>query len=155
MNLEPQWVWIAGGVLLIAAEALVPGAVLVWFGAAAILTGLLVMLAAPPMAVQVLVFSVLSVGSIVGFKRWQRRHPPMAPASDSGQALNRPGQQFVGRTLELATDLRQGSGRVKAADTSWRCTGPDLDAGTLVRVIAVESGRLVVEPIESGRQPAD
>lgn len=148
MDIELHWLWIASGILLIAAEALIPGAVLVWFGVAAIATGLLVLLAGPAMSWQLLFFSLLSVGSIVAFKRWQRRHPPPAPASDSGQALNRPGQQFVGRTLELTTDLRHGSGRVKAADTSWRCSGPDLPAGSLVRVIGVESGRLVVEPAE-------
>ncbi len=145
LQAHSQWTWIAGGVLLIALEALLPGAVVVWFGVAAILTGLLVAVADPGLNVQVLFFSIVSVASIVAFKFWQRKHPPAVPASDSGQALNQPGSEFIGRTLVLATNLRNGVGRVKAADTSWRCTGPDLDAGTAVKVVGLQSGTLRVE----------
>ena len=97
-----HWIWIALGVALIAAEALAPGAVLLWFGVAAILTGFLEMAFEPSLDYQLLFFSVVAVGFTAGFKFWQRRHPPATPAADSGTALNRPGSELVGQTLVLS-----------------------------------------------------
>ncbi|MGB1581945.1 MAG: NfeD family protein, partial [Nevskiales bacterium] len=83
----------------------------------------------------------------VAFKLWQRRNPPAAPASDSGSALNRPGAEHIGKILVLSEAIVNGSGRVKLADTSWRCTGPDLPLGSRVLVKAVQSGTFVVEAV--------
>lgn len=143
-----HWYWLAAGVLLIALEALAPGAVLIWFGVAALITGVACLLADPDLNEQLLLFSVLAIGMTVAFKLWQRRHPPSTPQNDAGGHLNQPGSQYIGMETTLATELVNGHGRVRLADTSWRCTGPDLPANTRVRVTAVESGTLRVEAIE-------
>lgn len=144
-----HWIWIALGIVLIAAEALAPGAVLIWFGVAAIATGLLEMAIQPSLDYQILFFSIMAIGMTAGFKFWQRRHPPATPAADSGAALNRPGAELIGQTLVISEAIVNGSGRVKAADTSWRCMGPDLKKGTSVTVTEVKSGTLVVKPVDS------
>jgi membrane protein implicated in regulation of membrane protease activity len=38
-----------------------------------------------------------------------------------------------------------GEGRIRVGDSSWRVTGPELLAGTQVRVVRVEGATLVVE----------
>lgn len=143
-----HWYWLAAGIALAALEALAPGAVLIWFGLAAIMTGLTCMMTEIDINQQFLLFSVLAIGMTLLFKFWQRRHPPAVPRDDSGTRLNQAGSQFVGQEFTLATDIVDGHGRLKVADTSWRCTGPDLRNGTRVRVIAVESGTLKVELAE-------
>ena len=144
-----HWIWIALGIALIAAEVFAPGAVLLWFGVAAILTGLVEMSFEPSLDYQLLFFSIVAVVLTVSFKLWQRRHPPATPASESGTALNRPGSEQIGRTLVLAEAISNGVGRVKVADSSWRCSGPDAPAGAQVRVVDVQSGTLIVEPVDT------
>lgn len=143
-----HWYWLAAGVLLAALEALAPGAVLIWFGVAAIVTGLTCLFTEPSLNQQFLLFGVLSIGMTVAFKYWQRRHPPEVPRDASGGSLNQAGSQYIGLETTLASEIVSGHGRVKVADTSWRCSGPDLPVGTRVRIVAVESGTLKVEAID-------
>ncbi len=145
-----HWFWIAAGVVLIAAEALVPGAVLLWFGVAAILTGLVELVFAPSIEYQLLFFSIVAVVLTVSFKVWQRKNPAATPAAESGAPLNRPGSELIGSNLVLSEAIENGSGRAKVADTSWRCQGPDLPVGAEVRVVNVQSGTLIVEPATAG-----
>ncbi len=143
-----HWYWLAAGVLLAALEALAPGAVLIWFGVAAIVTGLTCLFAEPSLNQQFLLFSLLAIGMTLAFKIWQRRHPPEEPRNAAGGALNQAGSQYIGLETTLVTKIVSGHGRVKVADSSWRCTGPNLPSGAKVRIIAVESGTLKVEAID-------
>ena len=43
-----------------------------------------------------------------------------------------------GEIFHLTEPIVDGRGRMKVADTMWRVAGPDLPAGTKVRVVAVE-----------------
>ena len=140
-----HWYWFSAGALLIALEAFAPGAVLIWFGISAVLTGAVCMTTDWSLDAQLIFFSVVAVSCTVVFKYWQKRNPAQAQAKDAASSLNQPGQNMIGRTMELVTELKDGSGRVKAADSSWRCTGPDLARGTHVVVVAVQAGTLVVE----------
>ena len=63
-----HWIWIALGVILIALEALAPGAVLLWFGVAAIATGLVDYVFQPSLDYQLLFFSVMAVVMTAVFK---------------------------------------------------------------------------------------
>ncbi len=141
-----HWYWFTAGVLLIALEAFVPGAVLLWFGVSALLTGAVSLGLNWSLDAQVMFFSVVAVSCTVVFKLWQKANPPPPPEDDAASHLNQAGQHLIGRSLELVTELRDGTGRVKVADSSWRCIGPDLPLGTIVTVVEVKSGTLVVEP---------
>lgn len=139
---QAHWYWFAGGVLLIALEAVAPGAVLLWFGVAAICTGFVALFTDASLDLQTLNFAVIAVISTVGFRYWSKQNPrEHDPAADR---LNQPGQDLIGRRLVLATAIENGSGRVKVADSSWRCHGPDLPEGAAVVVTGVESGSLIV-----------
>ena len=150
MDFSPEslhWYWFTAGVLLIAAEALIPGAVLMWFGVAALLTGALTLTTDVGGNGQLIFFSITAVSCIAVFKYWQKRNPPTFDEA-TARRLNQPGQELIGRKLKLATELTDGRGRVKVADSTWRCTGPDLPQGSEVRVVGLESGTLVVEAAE-------
>ena len=46
----------------------------------------------------------------------------------------------------LDSPIVDGRGRVKIGDAFWTAHGPDLPAGTRVRVLAADGGALRVEP---------
>ena len=143
------WNWMVLGFVLLALEILVPGVFLLWIGIAAIIVG------AASLAlwdagfwiwqVQVLVFLALSLACAYAGRRI------MAGRGESSDQplLNRRGQQLVGKVATLAEPIRDGRGRVQLGDTMWRVSGPDLPAGTRVRVTAAADTdlELVVEPV--------
>lgn len=141
------WNWMILGAVLLSLEVLSPGVYLLWLGIAAILTGTLSLqlwgAAFWSWQAQVLVFLVLSLVTVMAV----RRLFPATGAGDTDQPLlNQRDRQLVGRTAMLAEPIAEGRGRVRLEDTLWRVTGPDLPAGSRVRVVAAENGELKVEP---------
>lgn len=137
------WHWLILGIVLIAIEVVAPGTYLLFPGIAAVLTGILAY-AAPGLGWEghALAFAVLTVAAAVagrGLYARLRRQPTDEPA------LNRRGQQYVGSVHTLEAPIRDGHGRLRLGDTTWRITGPDLPAGTRVTVVGVDSITLRVE----------
>ena len=140
------WHWLILGIALIAAEVLVPGTFLLWPGIAAILTGVLAYMApALDWRVDALVFAALTVASaLLGRKLYARlKHP----ATDE-PALNRRAEALIGGVHTLTAPLADGEARMKVGDSTWKIVGPDLPAGTKVRVIGVEGISLRVERLD-------
>ncbi|MFO1473251.1 MAG: NfeD family protein [Lysobacterales bacterium] len=134
--------WAAVALLLFAAEAMAPGAFMLWLGLAAAATFVIVLLA-PGMAVltQVVVFAILSVVAILVWQRWFRGR---GRGSDQ-PALNRRTAALVGRVVPLERAIVDGHGRVQIADAFWEVTGPDLPAHAHVRVVGADGMTLQVE----------
>lgn len=146
MRLDWQMVtWAAVALLLFAAEALAPGAFMLWLGfaAAAVFVGVL-MFPGMPVLAQVAAFVLLSFLSIQIYRTWFRGRER---GSDQ-PTLNRRGEQLVGRVVTLDRGIVQGRGRVQIADAYWEVIGPELPAGASVRVVASEGMSLRVEAIE-------
>ena len=59
--------------------------------------------------------------------------------------LNQRGHKLIGRTAVLNQPIVAGRGRLRLGDSWWRVEGPDLAAGTKVRVVDVRASVLVVE----------
>jgi hypothetical protein len=136
------WTWIILGVALVGAEAAAPGAFLLWFGLAAIGTGLLDAALGLSWQTALLTFAALSVAAVLAGRTLTRR--PGEEARDR-PALNRRGEALVGRVFTLEEPIRDGAGRVRVDDSSWRVQGPDLPSGAGVRVVRVDGATLVVE----------
>ncbi|MFZ1860969.1 MAG: NfeD family protein [Candidatus Competibacter sp.] len=147
--LEPSyWNWWLLGVVLMAVESIAPGFFFLWMGVAALLVGL-ALTVSPEMAwtYQVLLFAVLSVGSIVAWQLRLRRHP--TPTEDP--LLNRRGHQYVGRVFTLDAPIINGHGKIRVDDSTWKvAVERDCPAGTRLRIIGAEGvllkGIVVEEP---------
>ncbi len=143
------WTWWIIGLGLLILEIILPGVFMLWFGIAAMIVGTISLIigesAIWSWQVQLIAFAVLSlVSAIVGRKYWYDIHP------DTDQPnLNARGAQMVGRVSVLMEALENGSGRIKLGDTVWRVVGPDLPAGSRVRVIGSDANKLEVEAAES------
>ena len=139
------WSWWLLGMLLQAAELIAPGVFLVWIGMAAIVTGLISLAlwesAMWGWQVQLLVFAFLSVIITLAGRRIVARHD-----KDSDEPLlNQRTASLVGRTSVLEEPLAEGRGRIRLDDTWWPVLGPDLPAGTRIRVVASHGRDLTVE----------
>ncbi len=136
------WAWIVLGLVLVGGEMLAPGVFLLWLGLAALLTGAIIGLTGLAWQGALLVFAALAVASVL-LGRAVTRHRREEPDTASG--LNDRGRQLIGKVFKLEATMTGGEGRIRVGDSSWRITGPELLAGTEVRVVRVDGATLVVE----------
>ncbi|MBO9827475.1 NfeD family protein [Xanthomonas sp. A2111] len=134
--------WGALTLLLFAAEALAPGAFMLWMGFAAAAVFLAVLVVpGMPLLLQVGAFVVLSFVSIQVYRTWFRNR---ARASDQ-PLLNRRAEQLIGRVVTLDQPIHGGRGRAKVDDAFWVVGGADLPAGSTVRIVGVDGMTLLVQ----------
>ena len=139
------WSWWVLGLVLLAAELVVPGFFLVWIGLAAIIVGALSLLFWENTfwiwQAQLLVFAASAViVTLLG-----RRYVYNNNQTTDEPFLNQRGASLVGRTATLNEPITEGRGRIRLDDTFWTVMGPDLPAGTRVKVVASNGRDLTVE----------
>lgn len=133
--------WGAVALVLFAAETMAPGAFMLWLGFAAAALFVVVLLFDIPVLAQVALFVVLSFISIQVYRRWFRGRE----RESDRPTLNRRTDALVGRVVPLERAIEGGRGRVQIADAFWDVTGPDMPAGTPVRIVGANGMTLVVE----------
>jgi len=133
--------WILAGVLLIL-ELTTPVFFFLWLGFSAASVGfLLLVFPSIPIEAQLVLFGILSIVAVIAWRRYRETHPP-----ESDQPLlNRRGQQYTGRLFTLDHPIINGEGKVVVDDSTWRVKGPDLPAGTTVKVVGVDGVIFIVE----------
>lgn len=142
-DFDSYWIWLIVAVVLGTAELLLPGVFLIWIAAAAAITGLVTLVAGPPLALQLVLFAALAVIATWGGRRWYAANP--VPSSDP--LLNDRAGRLVGETVELTHAIVHGHGRARVGDSEWSVRGPDAPVGALMRVVGMEDGALVVRPL--------
>jgi inner membrane protein len=141
----PFWYWLILAAVFGVIEVAVPAMVCIWFAAAAVGAAVIAWVA-PGLAWehQALIFAALAIASVV-FGR--RAFAPARSPPRSERHLNRRAESHVGRIFTLDGAIADGRGRLKIDDTVWSVAGPDLPAGTRVRVTGADNTLLSVEPI--------
>jgi inner membrane protein len=139
-----HWHWWILSVGFLVLELFATGTFFLWLALAAGLVGLLLFLFEITAQVQLLLFGLGAIVSMVITRIYLSKNPVR---SDHPQ-LNARGTEYVGRTFVVQDAIENGLGRIQVGDGSWRVEGPDCPAGTHVRVIAVEGTRLKVELID-------
>ena len=139
------WHWLVFALGLLVLEALVPGAVFLWTGVAASVVGLLMIVTPLTWEWQLVVFAVISVASIVLWRRYQKANPSVS----ASPLLNMRTQRYVGKTVTITTAIKNGNGAAQVGDTVWNVEGPDLPAGAKAEVVAARGAVLIVKPVEA------
>lgn len=135
------WHWLVAGLALLIVEMFLPsGFVLLWMGLSAIAVGLVAWLLPTPWALELVLFGVLS---IVSFFAWRALFPQKPVAEQP--ALNRRGHSYIGRHFTLSDPIINGVGTLRVDDSQWRIVGPDMPAGSNVKVVLAEGATLRVE----------
>jgi membrane protein implicated in regulation of membrane protease activity len=138
------WHWWALAAVLLVFEMMAPGVVFLFLAVGAAAAGLFLMVVPSlGLELQLFVFAVVSVASAVVLRPTLRRLQRNRGVDEN---LNARGEALVGRTLVLDAPILRGQGRVKLGDGSWSVTGPDMAAGSRVRVTGVRGTELTVEP---------
>jgi len=137
------WNWWVFALVLIIVEVLVAGTFFLWMGISAGIVGLVLYLfPGLDWQVQLSLFAVFSVISIIVSRLWLAKHARAEPPS----TLNRRGSQYVGRPFTLSEPIVNGIGRLNVDDTIWRISGPDMESGSQIIVEGLEGTILLVKP---------
>ncbi|MEQ1768343.1 MAG: NfeD family protein [Devosia sp.] len=134
------WAWFVLGLVLLALELVVPGGYFLWLGAAGIVTGLVSFVLGVSWPGEITVFGLLSLAVVIGWWRYSRGRVHVTDQP----FLNNRAERFVGHEAIIDAPIIDGFGRLRLDDTVWRISGPDLSAGSKVRVVGHEVGVLKV-----------
>jgi membrane protein implicated in regulation of membrane protease activity len=139
------WHWLALGLILIALELAASGGFyIIFFGVAAVVIAALSLVGvAGPMWLQLLLFSILAIISLLFFRNPMLRWMKLDRASSDVDSL-------VGETAVVTQSIAAGDvGRVELRGTSWtaRNRGTEtLTTGRRCVVVAVDRLMLIIEP---------
>lgn len=138
------WHWFVIAIVLITIE-LFTGSLFVFFVAvAAAIVGVMAWaLPDMPWTTEFIIWSVLSLASVIGWHYYRKAHPP----KDTDQpSLNRRGSQYVGRVFTLDEPIVNGIGKIKVDDSTWKVVSEsDMKKGEKVKVSALDGVVLKVE----------
>ena len=135
------WNWLIFGFILMALELLAPGVFMFWLGLAALLVGLLSFAISPSWQTQLLMFAVFAVAAVPAWRYFARSE---GSVSKSNPFLNKRTEALIGREFTLEKPIVDGSGTVRIDDTIWRVAGPDVPAGSRVRIVQADGASLTV-----------
>jgi inner membrane protein len=139
------WHWLALGMILVALEMAASGGFyIIFFGIAAIIISVLILLGlGGPLWVQIVLFSALAVGSLLAF-----RHPLIR-----WMKLDRPGRPIDSMIGDLAVPLEEiapgAVGRAELRGTVWSARNRamrSLARGERCRVVTVDQLMIFIEP---------
>ena len=151
LPIDPEWLWLIGGVVLLIAELIAPGFFLVFIGGAAVATGLAALILPIPLALQLAIFAVIAFLAV----RIGGRHAySMRYEHSSDPFLNDRARRLLG-TVGVAvepSDRNGGQGRV--GDSVWPARGGPAAPGERVRIVDVDGNCLKVEPEHQLPPPA-
>lgn len=152
--MDSAWIWLILGALLILSEFFMTGLVAIFFGAGAVLVGLLTALGlVDQLPEQILIFAVLSVASLLfareRIKIWFRGRVSERWDGDRDLIASR------GQRVTVSRAFVDGVGRVRLSGTDWKAESVDGDhaQGATVWVIGHEGITLTVAGQRPGHKP--
>ncbi|MEO7364980.1 MAG: NfeD family protein [Sphingomicrobium sp.] len=139
-NIEPGWLWLIGGVLLLIFEVIAPGFFLMFVGAAAMATGVFALLFGLGTAAQLALFAVYALLAVMVGRR------VYANAAKGGDPLlNDRSARLVGKLVTVVAAVDEHHGRVRVGDGEWSARGGPAQVGERVRILGVDGNCLKVE----------
>jgi len=145
-GIEPGWLWLIGGVVLLIAELIAPGFSLIFIGAAGIATGVLSLMLGLPVALQLAAFAILAFLTVrIGGRRFYASRYDYS----ADPLLNDRGARLLGKVVVVVQPVDSHGGRVSVGDSEWSARGHPAAVGERVRIVDVEGNCLKVEPEHS------
>lgn len=142
-NINPEWLWLIGGVVLLIAELIAPGFFLVFIGGAALATGIASLLLPLSVPLQLAVFAVLA---FLSARIGGRRAYSMRYEHSTDPFLNDRVKRLLGQVVVATQPIDRNGGRVRVGDGEWSARGGPAEPGQRVRIVDIEGNCLKVEP---------
>jgi membrane protein implicated in regulation of membrane protease activity len=139
---HPFWVWLAVAAIFLAAEVATGTGWLLWPAASAALVGLMTLVVAPGLTIEVGLFAVLTIVATYLARRFLR---PALEGPDVPD-LNDPTLRLIGRDCEVLA-FENGKGRVFADGKEWAAVVQDglpPAVGQRVMIVAIDGAVLTV-----------
>jgi membrane protein implicated in regulation of membrane protease activity len=142
-GIEPGWLWLIGGVVLLIAEVIAPGFSLIFIGAAGMATGVLSLVLDLPVTIQLAVFASLAFMAVrIGGRRFYASRYDYS----ADPLLNDRAARLLGKIVVVVQPVDSHGGRVRVGDGEWSARGGPAAAGDRVRIVDIEGNCLKVEP---------
>ena len=142
LHIDPAWLWLIGGVLLLIAEVIAPGFSLIFVGAAAIATGLLAMLLGVGLVLQLGLFAILAFLAVrIGGRRFYASRYDYS----ADPLLNDRAGRLLGKVVVVVQPVDSHGGRVRVGDSEWSARGGPAAIGDRVRIVDIDGNCLKVE----------
>lgn len=143
--LEPIWAWGILGLILLAIEMATGTFYILWFAVAALMmTVAIALFPTMPVAIQLFMFAILSLGSLAIWKLTYKKTPPLRVGQSHGDEIGRVG------TITEAVSARQ-TGKITFAQgvmgsREWTVIADEnIEAGADATIIAIEGNALRVQ----------
>ena len=143
LNIDPQWLWLIGGIVLLIAELIAPGFFLVFIGGAALATGIASLLLPLSVPLQLAVFALLA---FLSARIGGRRAYSMRYEHSTDPFLNDRVKRLLGQVVVATQPIDRNGGRVRVGDGEWSARGGPAEPGQRVRIVDIEGNCLKVEP---------
>ena len=140
-GIEPGWLWLIGGVLLLIAEIIAPGFFLVFVGAAAMATGVFALLFGLGTVAQLALFALYALLAVMVGRRFYAN----AGTKGGDPLLNDRSARLVGKVVTVVVAVDEHNGRVRVGDGEWNARGGPAQPGERVRITGVDGNCLNVE----------
>lgn len=134
------WHWIIFGLLLVVSEIVMPLFVIIWFGLAAIIVGIIDLIFVTSFSLEIAIWTVLSVALLFVWFRFFKM-----------QSINKSGQSNVrlatkGVVIEQISHAKRGKVRFETpvlGSSEWPATSEDnLEIDTIVQIVEI-NGQLI------------
>ncbi|MFN8241014.1 MAG: NfeD family protein [Bacteroidales bacterium] len=141
---KPELVWFIIGLVLFLAELVLPGFVIFFFGVGAWVTALVCLVANPGTNLQIIIFAITSVISLLALRR-MIQNKFFYSKDDIGNSVE---DEFTGKEAVALADFGPGEkGKVEFKGTTWSAeSDTKIREGQRVTILEKESFNLIVEP---------
>lgn len=148
MTFNPILIWFIAGLALILSEFMIPGVILVFFGAGAWLAAVTTALGwTPGWTSQLLTFGVSSLVLLLVLRRWFRSRFFGYVGDDNNLESNIDGLAGQIVTVLAAIDAGHDDGRVEFKGASWKATSDKpIPAGQRAVILSADGISLKVRP---------
>jgi len=141
---KPELLWFLIGLIMFLLELVVPGFVIFFFGIGAWITALICLISSPGTNLQIIIFALTSVLSLIGLRRLIRKKLFYSKENVAETVED----EFTGKEGISASDFGKGKkGRVEFKGTFWNAESDfEIKEKQPVIIIKKESLVLKVEP---------
>lgn len=142
--------WLVIGLLLMAAEVIIPGFVIFWFGVGAIVTGICAFLGVETVILQTMIFAIVSILLVSISRKFFINMIKSSPGSEIKMNMH----ALMGKVgiVTEAIDNTIGKGRVVVESQDWMARSSDasiIEQGSKIKILRTEGATLIVEEINN------
>jgi inner membrane protein len=141
---KPELFWFILGLGLFLLELVIPGFFIFFFGLGAWVTALICLIAKPDINLQIIIFALTSVLTLIGLRRLIQRKFFYSKGNKSAEVED----EFTGKEALSVSDFGGLlTGKVEFKGTTWKAESiSEITKGQRVVIVEKESFKLIVEP---------